>query len=381
MESVYEWVMNRRCIRGKEEGDLFDKTYKIVIYYNMFHPIPLSPRERFDFLQKAEEALSYRTDLKIDWWCWQTPRELSDVQARIFSQLYGIRGNSRDVSHPSTADYLFRWLLAHVGSSKDDFNIEKNRHQWRRIISYYFRDNWHYCEISIAEKLLLTALRSKQETIKTDVMLWDRQLDSAWPADWILHRHLPNGRLQMGIQVAAGGTFRRKINNVLKRPRNDIPLFDKKPSDNVLYFLRHGSAVLNFPRLDTTKEMRWEWLEALMSGKRLYQSRLIKKHSPHFEKYGRWILEVLQCFHDGVMSRSIQLLSKYVDDYGYVITHPDWHSLSVRLEKIGKEQVAIIELFPWEIRKNSKKPIQFAVPIGGDFLDIYRDKAGAPAKS
>lgn len=49
--------------------------------------------------------------------------------------------------------------------------------------------------------------------------------------------------------------------------------------------------------------------------------------------------------------------------------------------KVGKEPLVTIEFFPGGIRANGKKPIQFALPIGRDFLDIYRDKAGIPAKS
>lgn len=70
-----------------------------------------------------------------------------------------------------------RWLMAHTGPRKYEFNVKKAGKQWPRIISHYFSANGHYGELAILEKILLTILRSKKPTILKDIFPADRHAD------------------------------------------------------------------------------------------------------------------------------------------------------------------------------------------------------------
>ncbi len=56
---------------------------------------------------------------------------------------------------------------------------------------YYFRSKGQYAELTIAERILLTAIRSKTQTPITDIFPADRMADKLLATDWICHQAMP----------------------------------------------------------------------------------------------------------------------------------------------------------------------------------------------
>lgn len=334
-------------------------------------------RERISFLERWEELLSYRTDLKIAVGCWGSSKELSAVQSRVMAQVYGMQWAH---AHQIPSDYLFRWLLAHLGSTKYDFRVKKTHYQWPDIVGRYFLGNGQYAEIAVLEKILLTILRSKKPTSISDIFMADRMADAHMKTDWIMHRDMPRGKLQLWVQVSVWNHVIGKTKDVLSRPMYDKIWFEKKRSSVVSQFLRHGTAVMTFPHFSTSASQIHERKEALLDGKRTYQSRLVKENNPIFEHYGRWIMEILDALDDGITRRLIDTFPHTVKDLQYDYITRDGHKIQITNKKIWEDPVVVLEFFREKAPKASSRPIIFALPVGGDLLHIYRDMLGVRAQ-
>jgi hypothetical protein len=95
--------------------------------------------------------------------------------------------------------------MAHTGQTRYDFRPKNAAHyQWPKIIARYFDSPGHFAELVILEKILLAILRSRKPYPVTDVFMADRIGDTQMKTDWIFHRQLKRGLLQMGIQVSIG---------------------------------------------------------------------------------------------------------------------------------------------------------------------------------
>lgn len=333
-------------------------------------------RERISYLEKWEELLSYRTDLKIALGCWGSSKELSAVQARVMAQVYGMQWA---YTSQVPSDYLFRWLLAHLGNTKYDFRVRKSHYQWPDIIGRYFLGNGQYAEIAVLEKILLTILRSRKPTPISDIFMADRMADAHMKTDWIMHRDMPQGRLQLWVQVSVWNHVIGKTKDILTRPTHDRVWFESKHSPIVSQFLRHGTAVMTFPHFTTSMSQIHGRRELLLDGKRTYQSRLVKENNPAFEHYGRWIMEIIEALDDGIKRRLIDAFPHTVKDLHYDYVTRDGHKIQITNKKIGQDPVVVLEFFREKSPKSSSRPIIFCLPLSGDLLDIYRDKLGARA--
>ncbi len=334
-------------------------------------------KERFDFLCWAHDKLAYRSDLKLVSWCGRTSRELSIVQKRVFGQIYGI---CNECGTLESQDILFRWLLAHMGRSRHDFNIQKTSPQWEKIMRYYFRSKGQYAELAIAERILLTALRGKTKTPITNIFPADRMADKLLATDWIYHQDMTKWRMQIGVQVETSNHIRAKLNTQARRDTHDQSFFWKNTPSVVQDFLRHNTAVMCFPLFAPSKELLERGKEDLTKGKRAYQSRLYKEESPDFSKYWRWVMDILDCLHRGIVDQSIRLYPHRKQSFSFLEETKEWNTLRVSLEEEAKRDIAFIDFYTNFHKKNTQHPISFAMPIGGDFLDIYRDMAGVRAR-
>ena len=102
----------------------------------------------------------------------------------------------------------------------------------------------------------------------------------------------------------------------------------------VSQFLRHGTAVMTFPHFSTSASQIHERKEALLDGKRTYQSRLVKENNPIFEHYGRWIMEILDALDDGITRRLIDTFPHTVKDLQYDYITRDGHKIQITNKKI-----------------------------------------------
>lgn len=338
----------------------------------------LTVTQRVEALARIEEDLSYRTDIKMSLWCGQTSKDLSRVQERVFAQIYGIRCAT---SSPSSTDYLFRWLMAHTGETCYDFRpTEASHYQWPKIISRYFNSSGHFAELVILEKILLAILRSRRPYPLSDVFMADRIGDKHMKTDWMFHRQLAQGLLQMGIQISIRNHVRGKVADILKRPISDIEVFDAKKSPMIHQFMRHTTAVISFPHFPVSETQRKKWHKNLLEWSREYQSRWIKAVDDSFEHYARWIEEIFCAIDEGIRSRTIGIYPYNVHNLSYDVNTRQGDKVKITHEKILGQHVVILEFFRSWVVKQKSRPIVFALPLHDDFLNIYRDMLGVRAQ-
>ena len=330
--------------------------------------------ERVDFLSDTEEKLSYRTDLKFNSGCYQVPRVLSSVRARIFAQVYGMHGLSSSDENNQT---LFRWLFAHTGTSRSEFSPKYNHHQWSKIIRYYFQWIGHYAELALAEKLLFSLLISKKPTIIRDVFPADRNADRSMATDWMIHLELPKGQVNLGVQVVINNHIGHKINILLDRPVHDRE-YMVWASPLVRQFLRHNTAILSFPNFEPSDNILNKGRTTLLTGKTEYQFHHIRERFPDFENYGRWVGELFEVLHMGIKQRSIAN-NPYLSKLSYESATRTGNTVLVECDVIQEVPFVTLQFFKGKLDKYNSRVMTLIVPIHEDFLDLYRDMAGVRA--
>lgn len=261
---------------------------------------------RFRRLMELEKELKTDTHGHMSLGAHMLKRELPQLKATIFAQVYGIlsEGQAHDTSRRA-----FRWLLAHTDNSKISYNPSNPTQQWRNIMEYYFRKfHGHYAEVALLERILLSVFRAPQTDMPlSDLFMADRAADYNMMSDWIMHQTMTHGKLQMGIQLATGKGASSKRNDFHKRPLHDRNFFQSADVPDVVRdFLRHNTAILAFPRFKTAEQNRARALRYLLSGSPRYQSYMIATTGNRtFNNYGRQVMEILRFFHAGVIDRVI----------------------------------------------------------------------------
>jgi hypothetical protein len=326
-------------------------------------------------LDRTVRDLSYRTDLKFRSGCWRIKQhELSLVQERVLAQIYGMLWPSSD---SETLNRAFAFLLAHAGWSKNDFRLERTTyHQWPAIIGKYFNSNWHYAELAILEKILLTILRTKKPSLLKDVRMADRLADTGVKTDWLFHLGLHHGLFRLGVQVTTANHIVAKVGGVLNRPMSDIAVFDQVESPFVLDLLRHGTCVLAFNHFSTPIGDLPGRRDNLLWWSRTYQSRLISERNADFRDYGHWIFEILEVLDAWIRDRVIDR-HRRMENISFEHRTKDGNLIQVKLVKINREHVIIMEFYKkWKWKWEDTRPIVFALPLTAEVLDVYRDMAG-----
>lgn len=343
---------------------------------------PNADRERIDHLLRMYGSLNQSTGRKIQSACGHTEKPFAPVQERVFAALYGIHNG--EPSHEAL-NHLFRWMLAHAGTARVDFNPRKTHNQWERIMSRYFSDPGFFTELALAEKLLLTVLRSRKDTPITDILLADRMADTHLATDLIVHQQMPKWRLQLGLQIEMGNHVQSKVNTLLERHRNDRKFFDSKDlPDEIRELLRHDTFVLCLSKFRPPVGKLPAWKEELFAGKRTYQSRHLKEHISDFSAYWRWVMDILEYLHKKIISRELDghvRANRYLEILEEVGDGVFIRYRICRGNKQGKKPpILTIDFIQHARTPKSKVIISLGIPIDRDFLDLYRDMAGVRAQ-
>ncbi len=342
----------------------------------------MTPARRMEDLYDVEDSLRYNTRLKFQFWCGTTNKPLSEVQERVLAEVWWVF-NPGETWYPSPAveKYLMRWLMAHTGPRKYEFNVKKAGKQWPRIISHYFSANGHYGELAILEKILLTILRSKKPTILKDIFPADRHADLGLWIDWIMEL---DKNLRLGIQVGTGSNMNSKLKKLIQKHPHDRDVIKwkntgKKSDEEHLShdFVRDGSAVMLFPTFKTDKGDMSVRKADLLAWKRTYQTRHITEQNPSFVKYGRWIMDILDFLDRGIKSDFIHMLDPRTPEVSQSHITNSGDTVFAKVEKFEGQVVATLELHENTQSYRTSRPIRFALPISPGFLKVYKEKMGS----
>lgn len=195
--------------------------------------------------------------------------------------------------------------------------------------------------------------------------------------DWITHLSLPHGNIHLGVQVATNNSIGHKVQILLKRPVHDRDHTSESPL--VRQFLRHNTAILAFPFFHPQADILEQGRKDLLSGNIDYQFHSLREHCPDFESYSRWIMELFEGLHRGIVERSI-VHNRYCQNLSYDFPAKHGGTFVVECDTKEKRPFVTIQFFRDILRKNKNKIVALIMPIDPDFLDIYRDMAGVRAE-